>query len=548
MDYVVSDAIWDPLVATALNGTIIPMLASSWSSSPDGLTWTFNLVHNAVWHDNVPLTSADVKFTFETAQKIKAPYFDLGSVNSILTSIDTPDNYTAVFHLNQPSADFLFFAGFAPIVPKHIWENIADPLNYADDHPIGSGPFMFSQRVPGQFVSLVTNPNYYGRKPAYDGVTFTVYPTSDVRVLALIKGDLDASTRIPPSSVAVLLKTPNIKVTVSSNPSDLYLQLNLHRYPLNLREVRQAMTLAIDKQVMLSSVQLGYGDLGSDGQLPPALSGWYNPNAQWLGAGLNSTQRLSWANSLLDNLGFKTGADGVRVTPNGTRLEFTEITAGGGIGLGTRAAELVSSMLAQIGIKVNVKFADTSTVGDTMFSGYGYDMAEWKAGIPGPGSLTDQFLTANAAGMSSGGVAGSWYSNATVDNLLLQSDRTSNYTQRKQIVDQIQMMLMQDVPDIVEFHDGLVDAVRTDRFTGWNPAFLLKDECGFIGVENALAYAAVTPVTSTPSSLSSSSITTSSPAPSGTGPDWLWAVAVVAIVVVALGVYTAKSRSKKGKG
>lgn len=538
IDYMVEDCIFDPMVAFSLNGTAIPMLASSWSTSTDGLTWTFNLVHNAVWHDGVPLTSADVKYTFDTGKQIQAPRFAVGLLNTAITSVDTPDNYTVVFHLNEPLADFLFNAGFAPIVPKHIWQNVTDPLNYANDHPIGSGPFMFQQRVPGQFISLVTNPNYYGQKPAYDGVLFTVYTNIDLRILALIKGDLDGETRVPANSVAALLKAPNIQVITQSNPSNVYVQFNFHKYPLTIRQVRQAMTLAVDKKAMLSTILLGFGDQGSDGAIPPALTAWYNPDATWLGAGLNSTQRLNEANALLDSVGFKRGSDGIRVTPNGTRLEFQYYTAGAGLGFGTRPGELFSSMVAPLGIKIDVNFIDVGTLNSYLTLGTTYDMADWRYGVYGPGYLSDTFLTANTAGF--------WYSNATVDKLLIQQSQTVDYNQRKQLVFQIQTMLMQDVPYIMLFHDNLVNAVRTDRYTGWNPSFLGQDGTGLYGVENVRAFIELTPVTSTPMTTSMMTSATTSTAQSG-APDLTWAVVVLVIAVIALGAYVVKSRSSKNK-
>ena len=112
------------------NGTIKPWLAESWEVSPDAKTYIFHLRKGVKWHDGTPFTSADVKFTFELAKKYanKLANPDYAQAVLYLESVETPDDYTVVFKLNKSYVPFLIYAITLWIIPKHIWENVEDPI------------------------------------------------------------------------------------------------------------------------------------------------------------------------------------------------------------------------------------------------------------------------------------------------------------------------------------------------------------------------------------------------------------------------------------
>ena len=144
----------------------VPDLAERWESSPDNLTWTFHLVQDARWTDGQPVTSADVKFTFRYVIDNKMDMF-LNYVKYI-EDIETPDPYTVILHLEKPVA-------FMPqiyvwILPEHIWKNIPPDKaggDFANDGPVGCGPFRLVEFKKGESIRFQANKDYFAGAPCH---------------------------------------------------------------------------------------------------------------------------------------------------------------------------------------------------------------------------------------------------------------------------------------------------------------------------------------------------------------------------------------------
>lgn len=166
---------------------IIHDLATGYQVSEDGLIWTVTLRKDVKFSDGVPLTAADVKYTFETAMR-SGSVVDLHSIQNVEVS----DDYTVVFVLKQPRSTFVNSLITLGIVPKH-----AHDANYAQ-RPIGSGPFKFVQWDKGQQLIVEANPYYYGeKKPQFNKITF-LYLSDDAAIAAVKAGKLDVAV-VPPS-------------------------------------------------------------------------------------------------------------------------------------------------------------------------------------------------------------------------------------------------------------------------------------------------------------------------------------------------------------
>jgi len=143
--HVVADSMFNGLVALDSKLTPTPDLAESWTVSDDNKVYTFELVDNATWHDGVPFTSADVKFTFENIlfnyhSRTKA------GLGSVVEAIETPDDHTVVFRMAEPYGPLLqrLDVTEAPVLPKHVFEAGGDPNQHpANLQPIGTGPYRF---------------------------------------------------------------------------------------------------------------------------------------------------------------------------------------------------------------------------------------------------------------------------------------------------------------------------------------------------------------------------------------------------------------------
>ena len=159
-----------------------PNLARAFEMSPDGLTYTFHLRDDVLWHDGVKFTARDVVFSCGTM----LPQLNPRSRNAFghIASIAMPDDYTVVFKLKQPFNAFLmsFMASNAPMMPAHIYEGTDFRTNPYNFKPIGTGPFKFAEWKRGQYIHLARNDHYWRPgQPGMDGIYFRLCPTPEQR-------------------------------------------------------------------------------------------------------------------------------------------------------------------------------------------------------------------------------------------------------------------------------------------------------------------------------------------------------------------------------
>jgi len=306
----ISNPIFSKLIGLRSDFMPEPDLAKSWSVSEDGTVYTFLLNDGVLWHDGKPLTSDDVRFTFE---KVLFTYHNIGkSMASFVDNIQTPDRTTIIFKLKAPNDVFMtFVAGQSYIQPKHIYDNtdiMANPANLA---PIGSGPFKFSNWSRGREVVLIRNDRYFRKdRPYVDRIVTRFIPEPSARVRALEAGEIDylAYFDLPPTMVSDLQKNPEITVVSKGHEawaSLVELMLNLDKVPYNNVLVRRAITHAIDRQFIVDKAKYGLGKVAT-GPVSSDLTWAYTPDTRQYPFDIEE------ANKLLDEAGLPKGADGTR--------------------------------------------------------------------------------------------------------------------------------------------------------------------------------------------------------------------------------------------
>lgn len=283
--------IFNSLVERDANMNVKGDLAERWEM-PDPLTYVFHLRSGVKFHDGRPLTSADVKFTFDSilSGAIQTP--KRGSFRMV-KSIEAPDPLTVKFRLSEPYASFPW-ALVRPAI------GIVPAGSGADfsQHPIGTGPFQFVSMSQDDEVVLQRNPNYFGAAPpTMTDVTFRIVPEAVVRALELRKGSADLEfNSLTPDMVRVLAKTQDLDVAEQPGTSLAYLAFNCEDPILAKRQVRQALAYATDREEMVRTLLRGEARV-ADGLLPPG--NWaYEPD----------TQKYNYdparAEQLLDQAGF----------------------------------------------------------------------------------------------------------------------------------------------------------------------------------------------------------------------------------------------------
>jgi peptide/nickel transport system substrate-binding protein len=303
----------------------VPLLATAYSVSPDGLSWTFTLVRNATWHDGVPFTSADVKFTYEFLKNGNFPCEAYPCSNAAaISSISTPDNYTVVLTTAKPLSIMATVIATLPILPQHIWGklNYTQAVNFPNNPPIGTGPFKFVTWKAGEYAEVAVNQNYWRTPPHISGIIFKHYDSVDGVVLGLRSGEIDTvgiSTLLA-TNVRELEQDPVIKVVISPNLRFNYIGFNQNdtnpvvNPTLQDPRVRLALRYTVDKSRYVNMSFLGYGVPGVS-VIPPGMSFWYDNS-------LFNTYNLTLAAQILDSAGYKVGSDGIRVSPKGVKMVY----------------------------------------------------------------------------------------------------------------------------------------------------------------------------------------------------------------------------------
>jgi peptide/nickel transport system substrate-binding protein len=269
-------SVYEGLVAYANNSTrIIPALATSWTISPDGLTYTFNLRPNVMFHDGTTMTSHDAEVSFERrtalGSSVSGPAYMLASV----AGYSTPSPLVFIVHLKVPVAPFMDYMA-APYGPK-ISSSTALALHagtdmdqtWLDTHDAGTGPFTISQFVPGQHYTLSAFPGYWGAKPQISAIQIAIIPDVTTQQEELRSGQLQMIIHgLNKQDIASYENNPKFQVQrFPANLKDMVM-VNENKGPFTNQALRSALQQAINKQQIVSNV---YGnDATVSNQIYPA--------------------------------------------------------------------------------------------------------------------------------------------------------------------------------------------------------------------------------------------------------------------------------------
>jgi peptide/nickel transport system substrate-binding protein len=487
-DYFVQQMEYPYLIQYDSQGKIIPDFATKWETSADGKTWTFHLVPNAKWSDGKPLTSADVAFTLNTIIKYQhgATALDEAYVTG-MKNVTTPDPTTAVVHYNGPVATVLAYLDQVPIVPQHIWQKYAGGdgsgmKSFKNSGPIvAGGPFVLESLNSSNFALFKENPNFYGPKPKFSEFGLQYYSTADSMIQALKAGQLDYAQFLPQSDAATV-RAAGLSVDSYPGLNVYFFYINSGQHPLHPEVdnplVKEAMAHAMDRQRMVKSAFPG--SVPGSSIVPPANGSWFNSALK------PETFDLSQANKLLDQAGYKKGANGIRVA-NGHPMSYTVLFASDLTGAGDRVFQIMQQDFKQIGISITQKTLDASAFGPAIYGSNnhynGWDFAmEGIGGILDPGFAVGYFDCANLGGWNFSGWCDKKY-----QQVFDQQNQTIDLAKRHQLVNKLQAMAYNARPAIVLFYAETID-VHSKDWTGFgsNPygAFNSLSKVTFTGAHH----------------------------------------------------------------
>ncbi len=349
---------------------IQPHLAESWEVSEDGLTVTLHLRQDVLWHDGEQFTSEDVKFTIELANHPDSASY-IGAKFNGVDSIETPDEWTVVLSLSAPNAPLFDAFTFLVMVPQHLLADVA-PADLVQgswwfDNPVGTGPFKWSEYVPGQYIELVANEDYFLGRPQLDRLINRFFPEAGSAVIALRAGEIQFSYLTADEALS-LGDDESIRQYAGPSQVPNYLGFNLSQERFQNTAIRQAISYAIDKNTILEQLFQGTAEpLSCLFSLP-----------QYVPEGLNAYEyNVEQAQALLEEGGWDGSAIEI-VTYYQDQLSLDILTA-------------IQQFLADAGMDVTFTAIDVTTYNQRSESG-DYDIVyAGAANGPDPDVLSTHF-------------------------------------------------------------------------------------------------------------------------------------------------------------
>jgi peptide/nickel transport system substrate-binding protein len=372
------EQITQPLFIVTANGKgVQPLLASSYTISKDGKTYTIKLRQGVKFSDGTPMTSADVKFTLETTMAAKAGW---GFIDTAIKSVAAPDPDTVVLTLKYAwapmLADLALFAN--GIVPNNYGGKSHDAFYQA---PVGTGPYKWDYWHKGSALKLVKNTDYWEPgKPYLNSVTWTYVPDDNTRELQVKAGQAQIDQYPAWSTVAGLKSTPGVTLSLFPSTETTYLGFNENVKPFQDVHVRRAISYAIDRTALVKAVLFGNGT-AANSIFPPQVP-YYDASSG--GLQLDTTQaKAELAKSSVPH-GFTTTLQ----VPSGNSEWSTDAT-------------IIQSELKPLGINVQIQQVDANTAHNNV-QAQKYEMAFslWTMDIPDPDELATFALDPNAGSKS----------------------------------------------------------------------------------------------------------------------------------------------------
>ncbi|MSU91237.1 hypothetical protein GE300_16770 [Rhodobacteraceae bacterium 2CG4] len=448
--HTVADSMFNGLVALDEDLQPVPDLATGWEVSEDGRTVTFTLAE-ANWHDGIPFTAEDVKFTFEQVlfehhSRTKA------GLGSVVESIETPDPRTVVFKLSAPHPALLrrLDVTEAPILPRHQWQDVAD-IPAATLPPIGTGPFRFESYDKDAQVVLVKNEDYFkDGLPYLDRLVFRVIKDAATQLIAYQQGEIDFISLEAKDVEAVESAGDSTILRATSGPGGgnciMTVSFNLEREATGDPRVRRAFARAIDRERINEQVLFGQGKV----------------------AAAPFSSAIGWAH-----------ADGVLAglshDPEAARALLAEAGHDGGLTLDmvhfptfNRYAEIMKQDLAAAGIELVSRPLDREATIDAIFKQRDFDtnLISYCNGVDPEIGIKRMYISSNIGPIPFSNAAA--YRNDRVDALFAEAAAVEDTGARGRIYREVQKILAEDLP-----YFWLVETVRTAAhkasFEGFRP-------------------------------------------------------------------------------
>ncbi len=476
--FFVASKLMEPLAEASYTGRdgLAPRLATGWEGAADGRSVTFTLRPGVTWHDGKPFTSADVAFS---AMEVWKKLGNLGrAVFRDLEAVQTPDAHTAVFRFAVPTPAQMIRNALpvvTSVVPRHLFEGTDIMKNPANVALVGTGPFRFAERRPGEYTRLIRNPAYWDTgKPYLDEIVYRVLPDRAAAANALEAEEIQlaAFSAVPLADLDRIAKVRGLKVFANGYEGLTYqlcVEINHRRRELADVRVRRALSHAIDRDFVVRAIFRGYAAT-SQGPVPRHDRVFHAADIAM--PGFDPAR----ANALLDEAGFPRDASGTRFRLRLLPAPFFNETR--------QFGDYLRQALAAIGIDAQIVSNDTPAHLKAVYTDHAFDITVASPVYRGDPAISTTILYQSGlpAGVPFANQYG--YANAAVDGLIRQAAGTIDDAERvrlyrafqKQVVDDVALINVAEFSFISVARDTLVGVSNNPRWAVSNWADL-----GFAG-------------------------------------------------------------------
>jgi peptide/nickel transport system substrate-binding protein len=464
-------AMYEPMIIhNTITGEYVPWLAESWNWAEGSERLVFELRKGVRWSDGESFDTADVVFTFNLLRE--HPGLDARGLWTYLEEVEASGPHQVTFTFARPYVPGLADIGHQVIVPEHLWKTVENPISFANEHPVATGPFTEITSFQTQVYQVGRNPHYWQEgKPAVRALRFPAFPANDQTNLSLIDGEVDWAGQFVPAID---------RVFVSKNPEHhhywfpttggtVMLYPNTTVEPFDDPEVRKAISMAIDRELVVKIAMHGYTRPADATGLSDAYTRYRNEQA--VAAGDWVIHDPSRAASMLDAAGIRRDGDGMRQLQNGEPFEVTIIVPAG-FSDWVRAAQVIVKNLEVVGVEVSLKTYDFGAWYEKLQVG-DYTLAlGWTLTEPSPYSLYWGLMSSASYVPIGEPAPKNWhrFKHPRADTLLGEFERATDLGRQQAILDELQMLHVEHAPVIPLFPGAEWGEFNSERFTGFPDA------------------------------------------------------------------------------
>jgi peptide/nickel transport system substrate-binding protein len=476
----VEQGVWWQLFSTLWfvdpDGRFMPDLAREVPSlengglSADGLTWKIKLRTDAKWHDGTAFTAEDVKFSLDLIND--SGFRARNRVGHSLVKdikVVAPDEIH--WRMESPYSPYMSILSLTFMVPKHILGKVSDP-NSSPFHnaPVGTGPFRWGTRVPGDHILLHAHTGYHLKGPYLERIVFKYIPDLTVLYTQFRTGQVDYTgiQGILPNFVQEAKTLRGRKIFVSSTASVEHIAPNLDFGPFADRTVREALYLAINKKALIDALNYGL----------PTQTESFVPRQAW--SFQQDLPQHSYdpakANALLDAAGWVRGASGMR-EKGGVKLEFTNSTT-----TGNAVREQTQQLLIQdwraIGAAMRVNNMPAAVIWGEFWqqSKFNSVVVAVNFMLGSDPDVTPRFGSGAIPAKGGRGFNTYQYQNQEADRLLAEGAKQFDLVQRKAIYGDLQKLIRRDLAILPLFQGFIAEGVK-DGLQGFQPNINTSSNC-----------------------------------------------------------------------